>query len=222
MSEGPFKHWAQYFPHMTTQRNYVAAVYTQGVLIIAGGTMQSPQGEDITNTPSVEILDIDTKQWYTTCDLPYPIQRPSIITCGNDIFISGAYDNKVYTTTFTSLLLNASTQTDNSEVSDTDKTSIWQPIASCPTSNVYLAELDGKPIAVGGLISEESCSKEICMYDVDADMWNTIGNVSKPQRFSQVTVLAEDKIILAVGWTMNGFDDAVEIGIINRVQESES
>ena len=222
MSEGPFKHWAQYFPHMTTQRNYVAAVYTQGVLIIAGGTMQSPQGEDITNTPSVEILDIDTKQWYTTCDLPYPIQRPSIITCGNDIFISGAYDNKVYTTTFTSLLLNASTHTDNSEVSDTDKTSIWQPIASCPTSNVYLAELDGKPIAVGGLISEESCSKEICMYDVDADMWNTIGNVSKPQRFSQVTVLAEDKIILAVGWTMNGFDDAVEIGIIDRVQESES
>ena len=224
MSKGKFKHWAEYIPQLTTQRSHVAAVYMQGVLIIAGGVIQSPHGDSTTNTQLVEILDINKKQWYTTCNLPYSIRRPSIITCGTDVFISGAYDNKVYTTSLTSLLLNASRHAENCPPTDADQESIWKPIAACPTSNVYLAELDGKPIAVGGLESENSYSKEIYMYDRDKDkeVWNSIGEVSKPQRFSQVAVLAEDKIVLAVGWTPEGFVDTVEIGTIDRSQEMES
>ena len=222
MSKGRFKHWTEYFPQLTTQRNYVAAVYTQGVLIIAGGIVQSPQEDKTTNTQLVEILDVDKKQWYTTCSLPYPIRRPSIITCASDIFISGAYDNKVYTTSLTSLLLNALRLTENGQVTDTEQESIWRPTTACPTSNVYLAELDGKPIAIGGLESENSYSKEIYMYDMDKDVWVTIGEVSQPQRFSHVAVLAEDKIVLAVGWAMDGFVDTVEIGAIDRTQDSES
>ncbi len=222
MSKGRFKHWAEYFPRLTTQRSYVAAVYTQGVLIIAGGVIQSPQGESTTNTQLVEILDVNKKQWYTTCNLPYSIRRPSIITCGSDIFIGGAYDNKVYTTSLTSLLLNASRYAENGQATDTDHASIWKPTTACPTSNVYLAELDGKPIAVGGLESEKSYSKEIYMYNKDQDVWNSIGEVSKPQRFSQVAVLAEDKIVLVVGWTTDAFVDTVEIGTIDRSQEYES
>ena len=223
MSKGPFKHWTEYFPQLTTQRNYVAAVYTQGVLIIAGGIMQSSQGKESSNAQLVEILDIKNRQWYTTCNLPYSIRRPSIIICDNNVFITGAYDKQVYTTSFTSLLLNASKLADNGKVTDADQQeSIWQPTIACPTSNVYLAELDGKPIAVGGLEAENSYSKEIYMYDMDKDVWNSIGEVSNPQRFSQVAVLAEDKIVLAVGWTMDGFVDTVEIGTIDRSQDSES
>ena len=224
MSKGIFKHWTEYFPQLTTQRSHVAAVYTQGVLIIAGGVIQSPQGDSTTNTQLVEILDVNKKQWYTTCNLPYSIRRPSIITCGTDVFISGAYDNKVYTTSLTSLLLNAFRHAENGPPTDADQESIWKHIAACPTSNVYLAELDGKPIAVGGLESksENSYSKEIYMYDRDKEVWNSIGEVSKPQRFSQVAVLAGDKIVLAVGWTPEGFVDTVEIGTIDRSQEMES
>ena len=222
MSKGPFKHWTEYFPQLTSQRNYVAAVYTQGVLIIAGGTMQSSQGKETSNAQLVEILDIKNRQWYATCNLPYSIRRPSVIICDNSVFISGAFDKQVYTTSFTSLLLNASKLADNGEVTDPDQESIWQPITACPTSNVYLAELDGKPIAIGGLESENSYSKEIYMYDMDKDVWVTIGEVSQPQRFSHVAVLAEDKIVLAVGWAMDGFVDTVEIGAIDRSQDSES
>ena len=171
----------------------------------------------------MEILDIKNRQWYTTCNLPYSIRRPSIIICDNNVFITGAYDKQVYTTSFTSLLLNASKLADNGKVTDADQQeSIWQPTIACPTSNVYLAELDGKPIAVGGLESENSYSKEIYMYDMDRDVWNSVGEVSKPQRFSQVAVLAEDKIVLAVGWTMDTFVDTIEIGTIDRSQDSKS
>jgi hypothetical protein len=222
MSKGQFKHWAEYFPQLTTPRSHVAAVYTQGVLIIAGGVTQSPQGESTIYTQLVEILDVHKKQWYTTCNLPYSIRRPSIITCGSDIFISGAYDNKVYTTSLTSLLLNASRCAENAQATDTDQESIWKPTTACPTSNVYLAELDGKPIAIGGLESEKSYSKEIYMYDKDQEVWNSIGEVSQPQRFSQVAMLAEDKIVLAVGWTTDAFVDTIEIGTIDRSQEYES
>ena len=223
MSKGPFKRWTEYFPQLTSQRNHVAAVYTQGVLIIAGGVTQSPQGDNTTNTRLVEILDVNKKQWYSTCSLPYSVQRPSIAKCGNNILISGAFDMRVYTTTFTSLLLNASKVTDTSvEATDTDQESIWQPIASCPTNNVYLAELDGNPITVGGLESENGYSKEIYMYNMGKDVWNAVGEVSKPQRFSQVAVLGEDKIVLAVGWTMDGFVDIVEIGTIVRSEDSDS
>ena len=222
MSKGPFKHWAEYFPQLTTQRSYVAAAYTQGVLIIAGGVTQSPHDDKTMNTQLVEILDVNKKQWYTTCNLPYPIRRPSIVTCGSDIFISGIYDNQVYTTSLTSLLLNASKITENDQTTDTDHESVWQLTTACPTSNVYLAELDGKPITIGGLESENRYSKEIHIYDKDSDVWNSIGEVSHPQRFSQVAVLAEDKLVLAVGWTMDGFVDTVEIGTIERSQDSES
>lgn len=223
MSEGPFKQWTEYFPQLTSQRNCVAAVYTQGVLIIAGGVTQSPQGDNTTHTQLVEILDVNKKQWYSTCSLPYSVQHPSIITCGNNIFISGAFDMRVYKTTLTSLLLNASKITDTSgEVSNADQESIWQPIASCPTNNVYLAKLDGNPITIGGLESENSYSKEIYMYDMCKDEWNAIGEVSEPQRFSQVAVLAEDKIVLAVGWTMDGFVDTIEIGTIDKSEDSDS
>ena len=222
MSKGKFKHWTEYFPQLITQRSHVAAVYTQGVLIIAGGVIQSPQGDSTTNTQLVEILDVNKKQWYTTCNLPYSIRRPSIINCGTDIFISGAYDNKVYTTSLTSLLLNASRHTESGQATDTDQESIWKLTPACPTSNVYLAEFNGKPITVGGLESENSYSKEIYMYDMDEKVWNSIGKVSKPQRFSQVAVLEGDKIVLAVGWTPEGFVDTVEIGTIDRSQEMES
>ena len=216
--EGKFKQWVEYFPRVRTLRCYVAATYMQEALIIAGGTIRLPQGEDVSNSQSVEVLYINNKQWYTACDLPYPIQRPSIVSCSNKIFINGAYDKQVYMTSLTEILLNATRQSDSNKTPDEDHSerSIWKPLTFCPTSNIYLDKLDGKLITVGGLISEDKCSKDVYTYDIDSNEWNVIGEVSVPQRFSRVSVLPEDKVILAVGWTLNHFDDTVEIGTIER------
>lgn len=215
MSESRFKHWAEYFPPLPTQRNYVAVVYTQGVLIIAGGTTNQSTGEDTRNSQSVEILDVNSKQWYTTSSLPHRIQRPSMIATSNHIFINGAYDKQVYYTSFTHLLLTATRSACSDEPRNGEQ--IWKPIAPCPTSNVYLSQLDEKPIVVGGLISKGHCSKDIHMYNIDENRWLVVSEVSVPQRFSQVTVSPDNTIILAVGWTLDSFDDAIEIGNIDRL-----
>lgn len=61
----------------------------------------------------------------------------------------------------------------------------------------------------------------MCTTWIKMCAWNSIGEVSKPQRFSQVAVLAQDQVVLVFGRMMDAFVDTVVIGTIDKSQDSE-
>lgn len=64
---GNGKKWTEEFPPMPTKRSHAAALCTGSCLIVAGG-----RGERGETLKTVEVLDIDGRQWSVAADLPEP------------------------------------------------------------------------------------------------------------------------------------------------------
>ena len=104
--EGSERKWTKYFPSMPTKRYGSSALSTGTSLIVAGGV-----GIQNTLLATIEVMDIETQQWFTATDLPKPVHTSSLVQVGeDDIYLLGGYDiswygrKSVYTCSISSLL----------------------------------------------------------------------------------------------------------------------
>ena len=82
--EGRSKTWRKVFQSMPTKRSSSVAVCTSGqALIVAGGLDQ-----DWKTLKTVEVMDIDTKEWSSATDLPEPLSGASITIFQDRIYTS--------------------------------------------------------------------------------------------------------------------------------------
>ena len=102
--EGKDSKWVELFPRMPTARCYLAAVCRGRNVIAAGGSDGGGQ------LSTVEILDIDLRQWSSAASLPHPMVRASITVCGDLLYLLGGYNQtgsstlSVLTSSITDLL----------------------------------------------------------------------------------------------------------------------
>ena len=62
--EGEMKQWFEVFPPMPTPRYHTACITTKQALVVAGGDAKDK------DLATVEVMDINTKQWTAVCPLP--------------------------------------------------------------------------------------------------------------------------------------------------------
>ena len=87
--EGERKQWFEIFPPMPTPRSYVACLSTKEALIVAGGSV----GETFRDTvETVEVMNINTKQWTAVASLPHKSLFFSETSIGHTLFITGLGD----------------------------------------------------------------------------------------------------------------------------------
>ena len=155
-SLGSGSRWTEKFPPMPTKRAGVSALCNGTALIVAGGT------NNLTNPlKTVEVLNIETQQWHTAPDLPEPLSQSSLTLCGDVVYLLGGF-KQTATNSVHSCSLNSLLELPSVTVGP-DRRRIWNRIADLPVRFFATVILHGRLLAIGGLDSEDKCTRAVHM-----------------------------------------------------------
>ena len=216
--------WVVKLKNMPTKRYSTAAVSNEEVLIVTGGFSN---GRPLS---SVEIMDIESEQWYTASKLPRALYRHSAVLCGNLVYMLGGKDSSgsttsVFQSALSVLLLRASPATLQESDTNVDTSiatgSPWKSVCQIPLSftsslSIQNASLGSKKlVAFGGYNSErKQRSSDIHVYDPTDDSWLQIGAMISPRSSCISSMLSNNRIIVIGGKNRLGLlSDTVEIGL---------
>ena len=195
--EGERKKWSEVFPPMPTPRSLTACITTEKALIVAGGYAAS------CNLATVEVMDINKKQWTTVCPLPKKLQLLSGIVCGDSLYLAGGFSGSsgskfVFTCSLPDLW---QPETLGSRIRRTlTRSNVWKEISSLPVTGSTLASFGGHLLAIGGRDDSRNPTTDVYRYDSHTDSWHVSQMKNKRSRCLAVT-LPEDRLIVVGGDT---------------------
>ena len=195
--EGERKQWSEVFPPMPTPRSLTACITTEKALVVAGGFEDS-------DLATVEVMDINTKQWTTVRPLPQKVQSPSGIVCGDSLYLAGGFtggsgSKSVFTCSLSDLL---QPETLGSRIRRTlTRLNVWKEISSLPVTLSTLASFGGHLLAIGGDYDSENSTTDVYRYDSHTDSWHVISHMKNKQSMCLAVTLREDQLIVVGGFT---------------------
>ena len=206
--EGKRKKWSEVFPPMPTPRSRTACITTEKALVVAGGIA----GGDLA---TVEVMDINTKQWTTVCPLPQKLGSLSGIVCGDSLYLAGGItrgsgSKSVLTCSLPDLW---QPETLGSRIRQTlTRSNVWKEISSLPVTCSNLASFGGHLLAIGGRNSG-NLTTDVYRYDSHTDSWHVISQMKNKRSQCLAVTLPEDQLIVLGGWTgvYGGETNSVEI-----------
>ena len=207
--EGERKKWSEVFPSMPTPRSLTACITTEKALVVAGGTA----GGDLA---TVEVMDINTKQWTTVCPLPQKVWSLSGIVCGDSLYLAGGFSGRsgsksVFTCSLPDLW---QPETLGSRIQQTlTRSNVWKEISSLPVTYSTLASFGGHLLAIGGWDDSGNRTTDVYRYDSHTDSWHVISQMKNKRSMCLAVTLPEDRLIIVGGFTGIGIraTDSVEI-----------
>ena len=207
--KGVRKKWSEVFPPMPTPRRLTACITTEKALLVAGG-----YGGD--NLATVEVMDINTKQWTAVCPLPQKLQSTSGIVCGDSLYLAGGFtgyseSKSVFTCSLPDLW---QPETLGSRIRQTiTRSNVWKEISSLPVTLSTLASFGGHLLAIGGRDDSGNPTTDVYRYDSHTDSWHVISQMKNKRSRCLAVTLPEDRLIVVGGWTgmFSGDTDSVEI-----------
>ena len=203
------RQWSEVFPAMPTARAFSAAVTTDEVLVVAGG------GDSDRKLDTVEVMNVNTKQWTTANPLPQRLTSLSGTVCGDQLYLGGFfYDFKVgiaefcaarsvLTCALSSLVaLPSLNPTENQSpvlpAADQRQESSWRVLPNLPVSCSTLTSLGGHMLAVGGEV-EGTYSADVYGYDSRADKWNVVSRMKSERSLCLAAVLPGERLMVVGG-----------------------
>ena len=171
--KGERKKWSEVFPPMPTPRSLTACITTERALAVAGGYT----GDDV---ETVEVMDINTKQWTTVCPLPLKVQSPSGIVCGDSLYLAGGirggYGRKsIFTCSLPDLWQPEKL---GSRIRRTlTRSNVWKEISSLPVTLSTLASFNGHLLTIGGRDDSRNPTTDVYRYDSHTDSWRVISKM---------------------------------------------
>ena len=185
--EGVRKKWSEVFPPMPTPRCRTACITTEKALVVAGGEADS-------YLATVEVMDINTKQWTTVCPLPQKLRSPSGIVCGDSLYLAGGL-----TSGFGSKSVFACSLPDLWQPETLTRSNVWKKISRLPVLRSTLASFGGHLLAIGGKDDSGNPTTNVYKYDSDTDSWHVISQMKKKRSQCLAVTLPEDRLIVVGG-----------------------
>ena len=190
--------WEDIFPPMPTERFWLAVITVRNYLIAAGG------GSIEGTLSTVEVMNTDTREWYTAASLPEPVHCMTATVCGGRLYLLGGnkYNNPtraVFTCILDSLL-----------PPHTNEAGVWQRIADAPMKDSTCTTLNGRVLAVGGT-HHGTPTNAVHMYDNGSDSWQHVGYMSTARDYCLVVGLRD--CIIAVGGNTSGDTGTVSVEV---------
>ena len=207
--EGERKQWSEVLPPMPTPRRRTAPITTEQALVIAGGI-----ADDELST--VEVMDINTKQWTTVCPLPRTLRSLSGVVCGNSLYLAGGfigrYGSKSVFTCSLSDLWQPETLGSRMQETLTRQSNVWKVIRSLPVTDSTLASFGGYLLAIGGRDNSGNPTTDVYRYDSLTESWPVFSQMKKKRSVCLAVTLSEGQHVIVGGWT-HGYinSDSVEI-----------
>lgn len=200
MREVGDRKWLTYLPPMLTKRYCLVAACTGRSLIAAGGH------NDCTRLTTVEVLDIDMRQWFTTSSLPHKFTRPTAAICGDRLYLLGGIDDYP-----THSVLSCSVH----ELCkpQAKQSTVWQSDTDIPNYFSTCAALCGQLVVVGGGVPGKDTTAVIT-YDRETRSWQAISDMLVARRWSLVAVLSSNKMMVVGGVVGDAECNVVEIATV--------
>ena len=202
------KKWSEVFPPMPTPSHSTACITTEQALVVAGGVA----GGDLA---TVEVMDINTKQWTTVCPLPQKLRLLSGVVCGDSLYLAGGLTGGVGSkSVFTCSLSDLRQQRHliNNMTGALPKLSVWKDISSLPVTVSTLASFGGHLLAFGGEDNSGNRTTDVYRYESHTDSWQVINQMKNKRSKCFVVTLPEDQLIVVGGWKdKHNITDSVEI-----------
>ena len=200
------KEWEEVLPAMPTKRSQVTAVSTEEKLIVAGGRVNAGP------LATVEILDVNTKVWSTSADLPKPFYRASGCVCKGDLYLVGGARDKLDPV---SHVFRASI----SDILQSRSGEVFHPLANIPFKLPSCVSIGGQVLAIGGLQAESEQSQLIpskfaYRYDPRTDCWQQLDDPMHTPRGRCFAVALSESRLMVVG----GYAIQTDVGCTNTVE----
>ena len=199
--------WVEQLPCMPTKRSLTAAVCSGKTLVVIGGRSGG------VNLKTVELLDIDSLQWFIASELPHPLSHASATVCGDNLYLVGGFDKdgptkSVLTCSLSALVQSAKPATlgGRSEKAFSQTEQVWREVASLPVTHSTCASLNGQLIAVGGSDSHnEKITNSVYAYDPTTDRWDVISMMPTARCHCLVAVLPGNQLMVVGGCTGSAY-----------------
>ena len=221
--EGRSKTWIEVFQSMPTKRASSATMCTGQALIVAGG-----EGQHLKTLRTVEVMDIDTKEWSSAADLREPLCRASITICHNRIYIIGGWNydepiKSVYTCTLTDLFLSCRSRSLGERLAQSlsltrpARSNVWDKVADLPVIRTTCVTLH-RLLAIGGCDSKGTPTSDVHIYNPTSNTWEVISKMKISRRSCFAAVLPTNELMVVGGYTTsNVFSETDSVEIANVV-----
>ena len=205
--EGMRKQWSEIFPPMPTPRDKVACITTEQSLVVAGGYGSGGFLD------TVEVMNINTKQWTTVSPLPQKQSALSATVCGDTLYLAGGSSKSVFACSLTDL--STSSNSLGSKIRQTfyQSQNVWKQISSLPVARSTLASFNGQLLAIGGRDDSRNSTANVYRYDSHTNSWNVISQMKNKRSLCLAVTLHEDHLIVVGGYTQSAYltTDSVQI-----------
>ena len=162
--------WTRPFPPMATPRYCPSATSYKHWLVVAGGDTNS------ISLSTVEVLDIDNKQWSTTPSIPITCNTMKSTIIGDTWYLMGGTQGGRNTTDVYSVSLEALVSH-----SASDSSKIWNTISPLNCNLSSPLSLGGSLLAFGGRDIKMSCPvSTIQRYVPETNTWVPAGELPHP------------------------------------------
>ena len=202
--EGMRKQWSEIFPPMPTPRQSVACITTEQSLVVAGG--EGSGG----HLDTVEVMNINTKQWTTVSPLPQKQSALSSTVCGDTLYLAGGIDSsyKSSKSVFTRSLTDLLTSSNSLGAKIRQSQNVWKEISSLPVEESTLASFNGQLLAIGGSDDSRNHTTNVYRYDSHTNSWNVISPMKNKRSSCLAVTLHEEHLIVVGGFTHDKTDSA--------------
>ena len=212
--EGERKQWSEIFPPMPTPRHSTACITTEKALVVAGGSAHG-------HLDTVEVMEINLRQWSTVHSLPQTISKSSAIVCGDSLYLAGGLIGPSGTKSVFTCSLSDLWQPETSGPRPRsrsfrffNRSNIWKEISSLPVIWSTLATFDDHLLAIGGDDDSGNPTTDVYRYDSHTDSWHVISQMKNKRSQCFTVTLPEDQLIVVGGWTQ----DAVKTDIVEILE----
>jgi hypothetical protein len=203
------KEWTHPYPDMSTARSSCSVVtYKEEWLVVAGGYGW---------LSSVEVLNIDSRQWYAGPPTPTPWSHMRTATVGDVCYfmhgiIERSYTTKVYSVSLPALISQLHSQ-DSRERGRQHQ--IWKEISGLQTTLSTPLSISGSLLAVGGRDKDGHAVTAIHLYQPDTGEWVKVGDLPTPRWDCTCAMIAEKEMFVAGGHDGAGYLSKSDIALIN-------
>ena len=179
--------WVEKSPPMPTKRSNCAAVYSNHVLVVAGGDRNDSK------LTTVEVYNNSSKQWSSVGSLPFPMSSPSVSICGGNLYVHARETLSDVVAVVRCSLLALAFSTPMAIIWDTQT-------ASLSVKNFSLVSVNDCLLAIGGESPTRHRSNAIYQYNSIFNSWHIISHLSIAR--SQCPIAVFTSKLLVVGGSL--------------------
>ena len=187
------KEWTHPYLDMPTARSSSSAVTYDKWLIVAGG-----RSGDGTPLSTVEVMDIDTKQWFTGTPTPTAFTNMKTAIVGDLWYLMGGGDDNgeaidtVYSVSLPVLI---------SQVNSTQKDpQIWKCISGLGLYFSTPLSISGSLLALGGKkMDKDEYVTTIHNYQPETGEWVKVGDLPSPRPECTCTMINSGEVLVTGG-----------------------